>query len=842
MPDTLKTIGSSAFLGCTSLNFVTTKYKYNNSSDIIDFTLPDGLESIGNRVFACAFADVKLTVVIPESVKTIGSEAFFTQWSGNYNLNYLPIRTIIVESTDVSGYDSKAFKFYTSGAGFEYPPRTEVMPNKDVYDTFMIKAGGNQADIDTISYPIDVNFYESETATGSIKETQKKLYNQSICYVEDNGIWSFDESYTLPEISENVNIEEGYTKAIWIMNGKELTLNSNVTSDTVTIKSGGELEEPEVKFKVKARKNGQFTWKEWVVNSGDTVKIPINVYFETQIEPIINHPLAGEEKGDVFFWYKWYDSTGDRNDQGVFNFGKSPNILKIQFEDEGRTGSEYYQLDIDGKEVGDSWYGPWYSADKTVYTSTGKQYYIHVDLTKAPENLYYVAASEYESDINTYEVITLKEVYDTSEEFISEYLLSFFGETEIVSDNWSDYEYISLDWKLKDGTVYTSKAGETNTFVWTASQSEFDALGWTNTNNIPLTGEVNIQNPYSVTFKADNNIINTKYVSKLSTLLVSDFPKVPEKNGYTGTWNVTEDIVKPISNIIVEADYSPITYSINYELDGGENNNENPTSYTVENNIELKNPTKSGYTFDGWTYSGQSEPKKDLNIAAGSIIGDLTFTAHWSKKSSSGGSGGGSSYDGYYVKYHNGDEVEKDKNYYPGREVTVKDNMFTIPEGMIFIGWSSEENGDVEYKAGDIFKMPSENIDLYAVWEKIELLTHNAYINGYPDGTMAPEKNITRGEAAQIFYNFIENKNTDNINIFIDVDENAWYKNAVNTLASEGIIAGVGNGKFEPERDVTRAEFTAMAMRFAGEKAEGENIFSDVYQNEFKMNGFIMTL
>ena len=220
----------------------------------------------------------------------------------------------------------------------------------------------------------------------------------------------------------------------------------------------------------------------------------------------------------------------------------------------------------------------------------------------------------------------------------------------------------------------------------------------------------------------------------------------------------------------------------------------------------------------------------------------MTFTAHWSKKSSSGGSGGGSSYDGYYVKYHNGDEVEKDKNYYPGREVTVKDNMFTIPEGMIFIGWSSEENGDVEYTAGDIFKMPSENVDLYAVWERLDFLIHNAYISGYPDGTMAPEKNITRGEAAQIFYSLMGTKDTDGINIFTDIDEDAWYKDAVNTLAETGVIAGVGNNIFEPERNVTRAEFTAMAMRFAGKKSECENIFSDVYPYEWFYNDIISSI
>ena len=85
-------------------------------------------------------------------------------------------------------------------------------------------------------------------------------------------------------------------------------------------------------------------------------------------------------------------------------------------------------------------------------------------------------------------------------------------------------------------------------------------------------------------------------------------------------------------------------------------------------------------------------------------------------------------------------------------------------------------------------------------------------------------------------------KDTDGIDIFTDIDEDAWFKDAVNTLAETGVIAGVGNNIFEPERNVTRAEFTAMAMRFAGKKSECENIFSDVYPYEWFYNDVISSI
>ena len=57
-----------------------------------------------------------------------------------------------------------------------------------------------------------------------------------------------------------------------------------------------------------------------------------------------------------------------------------------------------------------------------------------------------------------------------------------------------------------------------------------------------------------------------------------------------------------------------ISYTIEYTLNGGSVSG-NPTSYNVTSNaITLKNPTKTGYTFKGWTGSNGNEPQKDISI------------------------------------------------------------------------------------------------------------------------------------------------------------------------------------------------------------------------------------
>jgi hypothetical protein len=58
---------------------------------------------------------------------------------------------------------------------------------------------------------------------------------------------------------------------------------------------------------------------------------------------------------------------------------------------------------------------------------------------------------------------------------------------------------------------------------------------------------------------------------------------------------------------------------------------------------------------------------------------------------------------------------------------------------------------------------------------------------------------------------------------------NHWAKAAINDMGSRMVIGGVGNGNFEPNRDVTRAEFAAIVVRALGlAPGDGENSFTDV--------------
>ena len=126
-----------------------------------------------------------------------------------------------------------------------------------------------------------------------------------------------------------------------------------------------------------------------------------------------------------------------------------------------------------------------------------------------------------------------------------------------------------------------------------------------------------------------------------------------------------------------------------------------------------------------------------------------------------------------------------------------------------------------------------EDPDDTGVSDLLNTKDHDQYLFGYPGGTFGPGLNMTRAEAAQMFYNLLVDQDVKAKPVFDDVPEGAWYAEAVNVMAKLDIVEGVGDDKFEPDREITRAEFTAMAMRFAEGETGGKNIFSDVDEDDW---------
>ncbi|MEC0241064.1 S-layer homology domain-containing protein [Paenibacillus dokdonensis] len=94
---------------------------------------------------------------------------------------------------------------------------------------------------------------------------------------------------------------------------------------------------------------------------------------------------------------------------------------------------------------------------------------------------------------------------------------------------------------------------------------------------------------------------------------------------------------------------------------------------------------------------------------------------------------------------------------------------------------------------------------------------HRAYIKGYPDGTFKPEKSLTRAEMATMLTRVGTGKAgiLEPVN-YPDMTATHWAKDTVLEMTKTGLMKGFPDGRFGPERSITRAEMAAIVTRWLG--------------------------
>lgn len=190
-------------------------------------------------------------------------------------------------------------------------------------------------------------------------------------------------------------------------------------------------------------------------------------------------------------------------------------------------------------------------------------------------------------------------------------------------------------------------------------------------------------NNYTISYNLDGGSIAN---NKNSYTVESDSFKLPiptKKDftfvGWTGT-NLdkpTIDVTIPkgtFGNKSYTANWVRSTYSITYSLNGGVLNNPISSYKSTSESFTLPKPSKSGYTFTGWTGTDLSTPTINVTIAKGTM-GDKKYTANWTPTN-------------YSISYNaNGGSISGQRTSY-----NIETSLFNLVtpsrNGYSFKGWT----------------------------------------------------------------------------------------------------------------------------------------------------------
>lgn len=219
------------------------------------------------------------------------------------------------------------------------------------------------------------------------------------------------------------------------------------------------------------------------------------------------------------------------------------------------------------------------------------------------------------------------------------------------------------------------------------------------------------------------------------------------------------------------------------------------------------------------------------------VTANHTISATFDRSSSGGGTGTRDDYTLHYVT--NGGNHLSSETKSSAWTKDYEDLPIPVRDGYTFEGWYWDLRL-TEPVTGDV-KVDKTTVTLYAKWSGssydpddtgvskwLETDEHNAFLSGYPDGSFQADKNMTRAEVAQMFYALLLDKNVTITKTFSDVEDDAWYATAVNTMASLGMLEGYPDGTFRPDAPITRAEFAAIALAFAYDPASASCSYTDV--------------
>lgn len=124
-------------------------------------------------------------------------------------------------------------------------------------------------------------------------------------------------------------------------------------------------------------------------------------------------------------------------------------------------------------------------------------------------------------------------------------------------------------------------------------------------------------------------------------------------------------------------------------------------------------------------------------------------------------------------------------------------------------------------------------------YESIERAAQLGYVNGVGGGKFEPNRQLTRAEFVTMLYRMADKPAANTAAAFTDVPQNAWYRDALNWAAEKGYVNGTGENSFNPDGKITRQEVVTILFSYSGSQSGAETMFTATYDSQFTDSGAI---
>ena len=284
------------------------------------------------------------------------------------------------------------------------------------------------------------------------------------------------------------------------------------------------------------------------------------------------------------------------------------------------------------------------------------------------------------------------------------------------------------------------------------------------------------------------------------------------------------------------------TYTVAFDTNGG--SAVDPVTVDAGSTVtKPADPARSGYAFDGWYTENTYENPYDFHAA---VTGSLTLYAKWNSIVYSD-----PTYAVSAPTAENGRIAISPKNASAGSTVTITvkpDSGYVLETISV-----TDKNGN-DLKLTDkgngkyTFTMPASKVEIKATFmednsvlnffydvpndayyfEAVKWAAENGITSGVGNSLFAPNRPCTRAQIVTFLWRAAGSPVVNYLMPFTDVDEGAYYAEAVRWAASEGITTGTGESSFSPDATCTRAQAVTFLARALNANASGKAEFGDV--------------